>query len=145
MIKTWKDFGERIARARKAANFTQNDLASFIGLDRTAVTKIENGSRRIDSLELARISEVLRRSVSWFLMTPSPAVISRREAREGMELDADVLLESLAADVEQLVEMKVLSPTTPPPLGAHRGLLGDCGKSCHISPPPPWPAHPAAQ
>ncbi len=58
----------------------------------------------MDSLELARISDLLRRPVSWFLVTPSPAVVSRRTAREGVELEADVVLESLASAVEQLVE-----------------------------------------
>ena len=116
MIKTWKKFGERIAEARKAAGVTQKDLATAIGLDRTAVSKIESGARRIDSLELAQISDELRRPVYWFLSTPSPAVISRREAREGMVQNADVLLESLAADVEQLVEMRLLTPAPSPQL-----------------------------
>lgn len=116
MIETWEAFGERIAQARKAAGFTQSDLASSIGLDRTVVTKIEKGTRRIDSLELARISHVLRRPVSWFLMTPSPAVISRRTAREGVELEADVRLESLALDVEQLIELKLMNPAPCPDL-----------------------------
>lgn len=116
MIETWEAFGERIAQARKAAGFTQSDLASSVGLERTAITKIESGTRRIDSLELARISHVLRRPVSWFLMTPSPAVISRRTAREGVELEADVLLESLALNVEQLVELKLITPAPSPEL-----------------------------
>jgi len=117
MIQTWVEFGKRVAQARKAAGFTQSDLASSVGLERTAVTKIESGTRRIDSLELARISDVLRRSVSWFLVTPSPAVVSRRTAREGVELEADVVLESLASNVEQLVELKLLSPEACPSLG----------------------------
>jgi transcriptional regulator with XRE-family HTH domain len=117
MIETWDEFGKRVGHARRAAGFTQSDLASAVGMDRTAVTKIESGARRIDSLELARISKVLRRPVSWFLMTPSPPVISRREARDGVELDADVLLETLAADVEQLVGMGLLAPSACPDVG----------------------------
>lgn len=117
MIKTWEEFGKRIGQARKAVGFTQLDLASAIGLERTVITKIESGTRRIDSLELARISKVLRRPVSWFLMTPSPAVISRREAREGVELEADVLLESLASDLEQLVGMNLLISSKCPGFG----------------------------
>jgi len=116
MINSWKKFGERVAEARKAAGVTQKDLATSIGLDRTAVSKIESGTRHIDSLELAKIGDVLRRPVSWFMTSPSPMVVSRREAREGMEQSADVLLESLATDVEQLVEMKLLTPAPSPPL-----------------------------
>ena len=117
MIRSWSEFGRRVGQARKAAGITQSDLAAAIGLDRTAVSKIESGTRRIDSLELAKISDILRRPVSWFLMTPSPPVISRRHARDGVEQTADVLLESLAADVEQLVDMGMLDPPEVPPLG----------------------------
>lgn len=110
MISTQQELGERIADARAAAGFTQSDLASKLNLDRTAITKIESGDRKVDSFELARIAEVLRRPTTWFLMTRLPNVISRREARDGIERAADVDLEILAADVEQLTEMKLLHP-----------------------------------
>jgi Zn-dependent peptidase ImmA (M78 family)/DNA-binding XRE family transcriptional regulator len=112
MIKSKREFGGRIADARSAAGFTQGDLASKMGVDRTAITKIESGDRRVDSFELARIAEILRRPISWFLMSPVPNVISRRRERGGMEKAADVELELLAADVEQLVEMNLLEPAS---------------------------------
>ena len=117
MIKSKRELGNRIADARSAAGFTQGDLASKLGVDRTAITKIETGDRKVDSFELARIAEILRRPISWFLMSPAPGVISRRRERGGMEKAADIELELFAADVEQLVEMKLLEPA----------LLGDLG------------------
>lgn len=117
MIKSKREFGGRIADARSAAGFTQGDLASKLGLDRTAITKIETGDRKVDSFELAQIAEILKRPISWFLMSPVPSVVSRRQAREGVEKAADIDLELLAADVEQLIEVGLLVPEVFKDLG----------------------------
>ncbi|MBI4700086.1 MAG: helix-turn-helix domain-containing protein [Deltaproteobacteria bacterium] len=117
MIRSWGELAGRIAAARSSAGFTQGDLASKVGVDRTAVTKIEKGDRQVNSLELARIADALARPIQWFLMSPSRTVISRRNAREGVEKHADVVLELLAADVEQLREMGLLRPTNHEGLG----------------------------
>ncbi len=110
MIKSKSEFGGRIADARSAAGFTQGDLASKLGLDRTAITKIETGDRKVDSFELARIADILKRPIAWFLVSPVPSIVSRRQARDGVEKAADIDLELLAADVEQLVEAGLLVP-----------------------------------
>lgn len=109
VIDSWEELGQRIAAARQAAGFTQADLASKVDLERTAVVKLEKGSRQVSTLELARIAEVLQRPIPWFLSRPSQHVVSRRNAR-GVEKTADVLLELLVADVEQLVQMGLLRP-----------------------------------
>lgn len=51
--------GLRIAAARRASGLTQVDLAAAVGMDRTALSKLERGRRRVDSLELARIARAL--------------------------------------------------------------------------------------
>jgi transcriptional regulator with XRE-family HTH domain len=51
--------GERIATACNRAGLTQAELASAISVDRSALTKIEIGSRRVSALELTRIAEAL--------------------------------------------------------------------------------------
>lgn len=101
-----KELGSRLADARKATGLTQADLAREVGLDRTAVTKIESGARGVDSLELSRIATALGRPVDWFLVPSPPLVASRRAALDvSNERPADVLLELLARDVEQMVAM----------------------------------------
>lgn len=110
-LTNWSDLGARLAEARKAARLSQAELAAAIQLERTAVTKIEAGERKLDSLELARIARVLRRPIDWFVTPPLPAVVSRRRSREAIEeSQADVLLESLARDVKLLVELRLLDP-----------------------------------
>lgn len=116
MSASWLQLGERIAAARSASGFTQSELAAAIDLDRTAVSKIETGDRKVDAVELSRIAERLGRPISWFLATPLPSVISRRNAR-GVEVAADIQLETLANDVEQLVDLGLLSLVALGPLG----------------------------
>jgi Zn-dependent peptidase ImmA (M78 family)/DNA-binding XRE family transcriptional regulator len=112
--KEWKELGNRLARARMASRLSQADLAAAIGLDRTAVTKIEAGDRRVDSLELARLAAVLRRSIDWFLYQPAPSVLSRRASRdEAEDSQADILLEGIARDVALLIELGMLTPPKP--------------------------------
>jgi Zn-dependent peptidase ImmA (M78 family)/DNA-binding XRE family transcriptional regulator len=115
MVASFEELGKRIAEARKAAGMTQQELGGRTDLDRTSVSKIESGFRAVDALELARIAEAVRRPLLWFLAEPSPAVISRREARETDSQEADILLEMLAADVEFLVERHLLAPPTERP------------------------------
>jgi Zn-dependent peptidase ImmA (M78 family)/DNA-binding XRE family transcriptional regulator len=111
MLTTWSDLGARLAEARKAARLSQADLAAAIDLERTAVTKIEAGERKLDSLELVRVARVLKRPIDWFVMPSLPAVVSRRRSREAIEeSQADVLLESLARDVKLVIDLNLLQP-----------------------------------
>lgn len=114
---SWSEVGARIAQARKAAQLSQAELASAVQLDRTAITKLEAGERKLDSLELVRIARTLKRSLDWFLAPPLPAVVSRRQRRGSTdESRADALLEGLARDVKLLVELGLLAPAVPPTL-----------------------------
>ncbi len=61
-----------MAAARRERGLTQADLARASSLDRTAVSKIERGHRKVGSLELARIARVLGRPLEWFLEEGAP-------------------------------------------------------------------------
>ena len=58
--------GQRVAVARAEAGLTQAQLASAVGTDRSALAKIETGTRRVSALELLAIAGQLRRRVEWF-------------------------------------------------------------------------------
>jgi len=115
---SWNEVAERVAEARQAAHLTQEELADALGLDRTAVTKIESGRRQLDAIELLNLARVLRRSPEWFVSAPPPAVVSRRTqlTEEATFPDVDALVEELARDVELLVELGELDPPEPPSL-----------------------------
>jgi Zn-dependent peptidase ImmA (M78 family)/DNA-binding XRE family transcriptional regulator len=144
-LTSWSDLGARLAEARKAARLSQAELAAAVQLERTAVTKIEAGERKLDSLELARAARVLRRPIDWFVTPSLPAVVSRRKSREAIEeSQADVLLESLARDVKLLIELRLLEP---PQVARPRAIEGvesaeaaarELRRTLGLTPAPVW-------
>ncbi|MED7928147.1 XRE family transcriptional regulator [Nonomuraea sp. LP-02] len=113
----WLDIGERVRECRMAADMSQEELASALKLDRTMIAKIERGIRRVDALELAKLSAVLQVPLGYFL-DPPPSVVSRRaELTDDTMTDAtrashrlEVALSTWLADIRQLVEMGAFDP-----------------------------------
>ncbi|MEV0416704.1 helix-turn-helix domain-containing protein [Streptosporangium canum] len=100
------ELGERIAHARQRAGMTQADLSAAVALDRSSLAKIENGSRRVSALELARIARAVNERIEWFFRPAPPAVISHRNLQEpGAASPAiDRLIERVARNVEFVIE-----------------------------------------
>jgi Zn-dependent peptidase ImmA (M78 family) len=82
------------------------------------IVKIESGNRRIDAMELVRLSSALQVPVD-FLLRSTPPVLSRRIGVVTDEADTEVARESRRLDlalvawlheVQQLVELGVLLP-----------------------------------
>ncbi|MER7441277.1 helix-turn-helix domain-containing protein [Micromonospora avicenniae] len=112
----WPLVGEQVRQARMSLGMSQQDLATTVGLDRTMLAKVEAGSRRLDGLELARLSRALRVSME-FLIQPRPAVLSRRVAPLTEETDTEaarsserleIALVEWLRNVQQLVDLGVL-------------------------------------
>jgi transcriptional regulator with XRE-family HTH domain/Zn-dependent peptidase ImmA (M78 family) len=117
----WADVGERVRAARLAAGLTQEELGARAGLDRTMIVKIESGIRRIDAMELIRLSGALQVPVD-FLLRPTSLVLSHRASVMAEDGDTEVARESGRLDlalvawlheVQQLVELGVLQPGSP--------------------------------
>ncbi|HEY9476624.1 MAG TPA: helix-turn-helix transcriptional regulator [Mycobacteriales bacterium] len=64
-LRSWTEIGERVAEARRAAGLSQADLAGRVGMDRTALVRVEAGERKVSALELMRLAEQLGRSTGW--------------------------------------------------------------------------------
>ncbi|WP_308169654.1 helix-turn-helix domain-containing protein [Acrocarpospora catenulata] len=110
------ELGERIAFARQRAGMTQADLSAAVALDRSSLAKIENGSRRVSALELARIAGAVNERIEWFFRPAPPAVISHRNLQEpGAASPAiDRLIERVARHVEFVTErVSQAWPDTP--------------------------------
>lgn len=113
-MKDWVEFGHRVSEARHDAGLSQGALGNVVGLDRTAVCRIESGDRRVDSLEFVEIAQALRRPLNWFFRPRIQAVVSRRAAMpDSSVLDADILLETIASDLLMLREVGTLRSPLP--------------------------------
>ena len=119
--------GTRIAQARVEAGFTQADLASAAGLERTALAKMETGVRGVSAIELAGIASAVRQRLEWFLTDGPPAVVSHRVRRgsDSQVAAIDRELERLATDVEFVTEQTgALAPSAPDPWEVPTSLSG---------------------
>jgi transcriptional regulator with XRE-family HTH domain len=58
--------GEKLRQAREYLGFSQDEVATFLKVPRTAITHIEGGQRRVEALELKRLAELYRQPVGYF-------------------------------------------------------------------------------
>lgn len=58
-----KALGTRLRDARKYCGFSQEDVARYLSVPRSAVSLIESGSRSVTVLELGRLAELYQRSI----------------------------------------------------------------------------------
>lgn len=56
--KEYKDLLQQLKRARKKSGLTQAEIAKRLRKPQSFVSKIENGERRLDVIELKRISKL---------------------------------------------------------------------------------------
>jgi len=61
-----KALGGRLKEAREYLGFSQEEVATFLGVPRTAVSNVETGLRKIDALELKKLAGLYKRPVSYF-------------------------------------------------------------------------------
>lgn len=94
--------GGRVREARKRADMSQDDLGRAIGLDRTAINKIEGGIRKVTALELSDISAAVGVRMSTFFEESVPALVAHRSSGglDTAESQIDGLLATFANEVE---------------------------------------------
>ncbi len=61
-----KQLGARVREAREYRGLSQEEVAKYLGIPRSALSHIESGRRRIDALELKRLGELYKRPGAWF-------------------------------------------------------------------------------
>lgn len=65
--REWIELGARLRHAREYLSLSQQDVAANTGIPRSAISDIERGQRKVDSLELRKLAKVYRRPVSSLL------------------------------------------------------------------------------
>ena len=91
MALSREDLGRRIEHAREAAGLSQTELAQIVDLSQSAISRIESGSRGVDSLELAGIARALGVAVLDLLETRPLAQELRVAARAQGVADSSAL------------------------------------------------------
>ena len=59
----WEDLGDRLKKAREFRGYSQQQIAEILDISRTAVSQIENGERKIDSIELQQLADFYNTSI----------------------------------------------------------------------------------
>jgi transcriptional regulator with XRE-family HTH domain len=60
-----KALGERLREAREYLGFSQDQVATFLGVPRSALSLMESGRRKVDALELKKLAGLYERSVGY--------------------------------------------------------------------------------
>ncbi len=87
----------RLREAREFTNLSQQFVAEQTGIPRSAISDIERGTRRVESLELKRLAALYRMPVDYLLGNDPPTELAgatvdptaRALARATGEMDAD--------------------------------------------------------
>ncbi|MDE2166246.1 MAG: helix-turn-helix transcriptional regulator [Alphaproteobacteria bacterium] len=58
--------GARLREAREYLGLSQDEVAKYLGIPRTALSHIESGQRRIDALELKKVALLYKRPLAYF-------------------------------------------------------------------------------
>lgn len=121
----WSQVGVRVRQARLGRSLSQADLGERIGLDRSALTRVEAGERKISALELFSIADALQVPMSWLVEDPVPAAVSMRTPlderagdAEAQRFSAEVALDQVWRDVQQLHDEGFLAPAQGLPFAA---------------------------
>lgn len=61
-----KALGERLREAREYLGFSQDQVATFLGVSRSALSLMETGQRKVEALELKRLAELYKRPIGFF-------------------------------------------------------------------------------
>jgi transcriptional regulator with XRE-family HTH domain len=61
-----KIMGDRLREAREYLGFSQDEVAKYLDVSRSALSNIETGQRKVDALELKKLANLYKRPVTHF-------------------------------------------------------------------------------
>jgi len=88
-----KTLGGRLREARDYLGFSQEEVATYLGVSRSALSNIESGQRKVDALEMKKLAGLYKRPVTHFTGEESEDPTYGQDiahlARKASELSAD--------------------------------------------------------
>ncbi len=97
---TPEELGKRLRQARERVGIKQDDAATALGLDATAIAKIEHGKRGISALEIMRLATLYKVSISDMLAN----VIEREDIRLRIAMRQGTALDPKAEAMQHRLE-----------------------------------------
>jgi Zn-dependent peptidase ImmA (M78 family)/transcriptional regulator with XRE-family HTH domain len=100
---TPEELGKRLRQAREHVGIKQDDAAAVLGLDATAIAKIEHGKRGVGALEMMRLATLYKVSMSDMLANvfEREDIRLRIAMRQGTALDPKA--EAMQHRLEQII------------------------------------------
>ncbi len=89
-----KNLASRIINLRESKNMKQSDLARRLSLDKSSMSKIENGTRKVSSDEILKIANIFEVSTDYLLGNNEKNHKTPYWATEADRIDLDKLLQS---------------------------------------------------
>lgn len=65
-----RQIGARLRETREYLDLSQDEVAKFMKMPRSAISLIESGERRVDAVELKRFAELYQQPLSHFIDGP---------------------------------------------------------------------------
>jgi transcriptional regulator with XRE-family HTH domain len=63
----WRRLGERFRESREYLGLSQETVAAHLGITRPAISAMENGKRKVSSVELRELARLYKRPYAYFL------------------------------------------------------------------------------
>lgn len=63
---------QRLREIREYLGFSQEQVALYLGVSRSAMSNIETGQRKVEAVELKRLAELYEKPTSYFMGEPGP-------------------------------------------------------------------------
>lgn len=95
-----QQLARRLREAREFMNLSQQFVSEQTGIPRSAISDIERGSRRVESLELKRLAELYRMPVAYLLGDTSP----EEGELAGLTRSTDRTVQALARTASEMGE-----------------------------------------
>lgn len=70
--ETRKEIGARLKEAREYLGISQEEASNEANISRSAISLIESGQRKLDSVELCSLANLYQRPISYFIERPKP-------------------------------------------------------------------------
>lgn len=71
--------GERLRIAREYVGLSQEEVAKHLGIPRSALSNVEAGQRKLDTLELTKLAKLYQRPITWITGEGSPVSVEKDE------------------------------------------------------------------